>query len=295
MSQNNCNPLYSIYCNFKVRIVGGLSENDLSGLYRCTLCNSCGTAGFNRGAREIAVGKGLVAPHAGAVRMNIWKAGNPYGVQTARKGGSNGKMDTILWRGCTTAYRTPEILEAAASLLNERGVEYGYIDDEGCCGNILFNLGDLASGRDAVRSNIEKFEKAGVKRIITVCPGCYSAFRRYYKGVGGFDPEVLLAADLLDGLTADGKGFSVQDPCHAKEKGAAVRKMLPGVGSKSISPCCGAGAGLMIHDHQLADAKALDAAKGTLGSIVTYCPFCYLYLSRVRPGRAIDLYMLLAG
>lgn len=295
MSEKSCNPLNSVYCNLKVKLSGSLGEQDLNGLYSCTLCDECHMAGFNRGAREIAVVKNAIAPHVSAIGNNIRKHGNPYGAKGARNGKGPSADGTILFRGCTPTYRTPEILSAIESLLRRQGIEYGLMDDETCCGNILFNLGDRASGSEAVDRNIARFEAADVRRIITACPGCYAAFNKYYKGRNGFDPEVVLAVDLLDRLSVPGQGFVVQDPCHAKEKAAVVRRLLPGASNKNASPCCGAGAGLMMHDRLLASAKAKKAFNGGAAKVVTYCPFCYLNLSAASPGGASDLYMLLDG
>lgn len=293
MSEKNCNPLNSVYCNLKVKLASNLSDRDLSGLYSCTLCNECHTAGLNRGAREIAVGKAMVAPHVSTVGRNIGKYGNPYGIKVERKG-RRSSSGTVLFRGCTPTVKTPEILSAVESLLQGKGIEYGLIDDETCCGNVLFNLGDRTSGADAVRNNIAKFRAAGVKRIITVCPGCYSAFNKYYKGQDGFDAEIVLAIDLLEGMTCQADGLVVQDPCHGKEKADAVRKLLPGTTSKSASPCCGAGSGVMTHDRLLAEAKAKKAFNGGSAKVITYCPFCYVNLSSVKPGQVSDIYTLLA-
>jgi fumarate reductase (CoM/CoB) subunit B len=293
MSATNCNPLNSLYCNLKVKLTGHLSDQDLNGLYSCTLCNECHTAGFNRDAREIAVSKEMVAPHVGIIGGNIRETGNPYGISQIRGNNGRGGCETILFRGCTPAYRTPEILASVERLLHRQGIDYGFMDDETCCGNILFNLGDRTAGNEAVAENIGKLKAAGVKRIITVCPGCYNAFNTHYKGRDGFSPEVILAVDLLEGMTVSGEGFVVQDSCHAKEKAGAVRRMLPGVGGRSASPCCGAGSGLMTHDRLLADAKAKKAFNGGMAKIVTYCPFCYLNLNAAKPGGASDIYMLL--
>jgi Fe-S oxidoreductase len=237
MSANNCNPLNSVYCNLKVKLAGSLSEKDLAGLYSCTLCNECHTADFNRGAREIAVSRSFVAPHVSSIGKNILEKGNPYGLTGQRAG--SGKCETILFRGCTPTYKTPEILAAVESLLKKKGVEYGLVDDETCCGNLLFNLGDRASGSEAVKRNIAKFKAARVKKIITVCPGCYSAFNKYYKGQDGFNPEVVLAVDLLGGMTVAGNfaagDFAIQDPCHGREKSSVVRNLLPGSANKGVT------------------------------------------------------------
>ncbi len=293
MSSKNCNPLNSVYCNLKVKIAGNLSEKDLNGLYSCTLCNECHTADINRGARDIAVSRDFIAPHVSLIARNIQKSGNPYGMTGKRTG--SGICETILFRGCTPTYKTPEMLAAVESLLKRKGIEYGLIDDEKCCGNILFNLGDRVSGDEIVRTNIAKFKATGVRRIITVCPGCFAAFSKHYKGVDGFDPEIILAVDLLGGRTLTGEGFVVQDACHAKEKGNTVRSLLSGSGSKSAGPCCGAGAGLMTHDRLLAGEKAKKVFDGSQAKVVTYCPFCYLNLSAVKPDGVSDIYVLLAG
>jgi fumarate reductase (CoM/CoB) subunit B len=292
MNATNCNPLNSIYCNLKVKLVGNPSEQDLDGLYSCTLCNDCHLAGFNRGAREIAVSKNEIAPHVSVIRKNINSSGNPYGEKTRRTGKGPTPDGTILFRGCTSTYRTPEILASVERLLGKQGIDYGSLDDEPCCGNILFNLGDRAAGSEIADDNVARFKAAGVKRIITLCPGCYSAFNKYYKGRDGFDPEVILAVDLLEGMTIGGEGIVVQDPCHAKEKSEAVRKLLSGVSNKNANPCCGAGAGVMTHDRLLASAKARRAINGS-AKVVTYCPFCYTNLKAAKPGAVSDIYMLM--
>ncbi|MGB9979955.1 heterodisulfide reductase-related iron-sulfur binding cluster [Methanobacterium sp.] len=145
---------------------------------------------------------------------------------------------------------------------------------------------------EAVGRNIAKFKAAGVKRIITICPGCYNAFNKYYKGYSGFKPEIVLAIDMLNGLTLKGDNFIIQDPCHAKEKSSNVRKILTGSKNEDTSPCCGAGGGVMAHDKRLASTKARKAVENP-EKIVTYCPFCYLNLSAVRPDGVGDIYMLL--
>jgi Fe-S oxidoreductase len=295
METLNCNPLNSIYCNLKVKLTGNLNEQDLDGLYDCTLCNHCGLAGFNRGAREIAVSKNLLVTDASMVNENIRASGNPYGIAKTLRGNGPSADGTILFRGCTTAFKIPDILTSVESLLQRKGIKYGFMNDETCCGSILFNMGHRASGNGTVRKNIEKFKAAGVKRIITICPGCYEALNKYYRGQDGFEPEVILAVDLLEGLAFEGNDLVVQDPCHAKEKSAIVRKLLPGAGNKSASPCCGAGSGLMMHNRQLADAKARGAIGNNNAKIVTYCPFCYLSLSSVKPESVLDIYMLLDG
>jgi Fe-S oxidoreductase len=74
----------------------------------------------------------------------------------------------------------------------------------------MYNLGDVASASRAVEANIAKFKSAGVKRIITICPGCYEAFQRLYKGKENFSPEIVLALDLLKDASVDEKGVVIR-------------------------------------------------------------------------------------
>lgn len=293
-NNNDCSPLNSIYCTLKMNLTGNLNEMDLKNLYRCTLCNQCKIAGFNRGTREKAVCNNFITPHVTQISENISKFGNSYGIDSLDDEESKGNMETILFRGCTPKYKAQEILKAAINLLTGNGVKYGIIKDETCCGNILFNLGNENSGLEVVRENIEKFKVAGVKKIITICPGCYNAFNKYYKGQEGFDPEIILAIDLLDGLTfTDEDLFLIQDPCHAREKAVSVRRILSSSRNKSVSPCCGAGAGVMAYDKQLASTKAKKTVNKNHEKIITYCPFCYLNMSSVKPDKVTDIYVLL--
>lgn len=296
LKENNssCSPISSLYCNLKIRLTGNLNNKNLNDLYKCSLCNECHLAGFNHGARENAVSKSFIAHHIVEIKNNITQTGNSYGVLAENNGKSQSKMETVLFRGCTPIHKAPEILESAENLLKGKDVDYDILNNETCCGNILFNLGDIESGNEVVKANIEKFKEAGVKRIITICPGCYSAFNKYYKGQYGFNPEIILAIDILIESTIKGENFVIQDPCHAREKSYNVRRIIPSAENKSASPCCGAGAGVMAHDKSVSSTKARNTVNNSSKKIITYCPFCYLNLSAVNSDKVSDIYMLLA-
>ena len=290
MKTKDCSPLSPIYCNLKMVITGKLNQNDLKDLYDCNLCNNCYLAGLNRKTRERSVKKGIVNNHVSKIRENIIEYGNSYGIKTEKTSDKNLKMETVLFKGCTPTYKTPEILKSAERLLKIQGIEYEVMDDETCCGNILFNVGDINAGNAAVQHNIDKFKSGGIKRIITICPGCYSSLNKYYVSKD-FNPEIILLVDLLEGLKLDGN-YTIQDPCHAREKGVEVRKILSKAKNRSASPCCGAGGGVRAHNRTLATKKAAKTLSNDK-SVVTYCPFCYLILSALESKRVNDLYQLL--
>ncbi|MCK9150455.1 (Fe-S)-binding protein [Methanobacterium alcaliphilum] len=292
--ESDCSPFSSLYCNLKIRLTGNLNEKNLSDLYNCNLCNQCGLAGVNQSAREKAVNKNLIMRHVAEIRENIREYGNSYG-ETPNYLNPTSKekiTKTILFRGCTPLYKTPEILESVENLLKSQNIEYEFMNDENCCGNILFNLGDNESAQELVRENIAKLKKSGVKRIITVCPGCYNAFNKYYVGENGFNVEVILAIDLLSNLTISNKNYVVQESCHGREKTSEVIKVF--TNSKEITKnlCCGAGAGVLAYNEKMAASKANDLIKNNSQKIVTYCPFCYINLSAYSTN-IFDIYVLL--
>jgi len=292
-NKGDCSPLNSLYCNLKVRITGSLNQNDLNNLYSCNLCNQCRLGGVNHNAREIAVSKSMEADHLVMIRENIKEHGNSYGINHENIRDREIKCKTLLFRGCTSTYRTPEILKAAEKLLKSQSVDYEIMSDETCCGNILFNLGDVNFGIEVVKENISRFKAARVERIITICPGCYHAFNKYYVGKEGFHPEVVLALDLLPESELLRESFDIQDPCHAREKADKVRRILPGAINNGVSPCCGAGGGVIAHNKLLAANKAVKTLENKK-RLVTYCPFCYLNLSSIKPQGVQDLYLLLS-
>lgn len=293
VNKEDCSPLNSLYCNLKIRITGGVNQHDLNHLYSCNLCNDCRLGSVNHHARKIAVNKGLEADHLVQIRENIKEHGNSYGISREQNGDDEFNCKTLLFRGCTSTYQTPEILKAAENLLKSQGVEYNVLGDDICCGNILFNLGDESFGREVVKENIARFKAAGVENIITICPGCYHAFNKYYAGEEGFHPEIVLALDLLPESNHAPGIFHIQDPCHAREKADKVRRIIPGSNNKGVSPCCGAGAGVMAHNKPLATNKAMKNLENK-EKVVTYCPFCYLNLSAIKPHAVQDLYLLLS-
>jgi Fe-S oxidoreductase len=289
-------PHRAVYRFIKMALTGNLSRTDMERLYRCTLCNCCWLASFNHMTRKMAVKKGYIADNLEMIKSSIKKTGNPYGIVTALKDGSGHDMysDTLLFIGCTARYRTPQIIEATEKLLKEKGIKYKVMADETCCGYTLYNPGDTGSANEAIDNNIKKFNSAGIKHIITICPGRYSSFNKLYRGRPGFNSKVSLGIDLFKDALIKGDGFIVHDPCHAKEKSETTHKILKGSREEGTGGCCDAGAGVMSCDRLLAGSRARRIFEENKGTIITYCPLCYLNLSRNGEGNVKDLYMLMA-
>lgn len=224
------------------------------------------------------------------IRNNVFSKGNSYGadVEIVDDGECH---EVVLHRGCTSRFRENELIDSVSSCLEKLGVDFSVLSDETCCGLMLYDLGDEESGDVVVKNNVEKFNRHGVKKIITICPGCYESFTKYYSRNPDFDVEVIFALDLFNDFGVDGTGFTVHDPCHALERSGQVRSIVRNVPVERANSCCGFGVGLKTGDKNL----ALEASKKALshGKVITYCPSCYHTLNRVDSERTFDIFSLI--
>lgn len=224
------------------------------------------------------------------IRENVFNKGNSYGADVDIVD-DNQIHEVILHRGCTSRFRENELIDSISSCLNKMGIDFSVLSDESCCGLMLFDLGDSESGEKVVEKNIKKFNKHGVKKIVTICPGCYESFTKYYKQHSDFDVEVIFAMDFFKDLEIDGTGYIIHDPCHALERSGQVRAIVKNVPEKRANSCCGFGVGLKTGDKN----QALEMSKKTLSgdTVITYCPSCYHTLNRVDSSKTVDIFSLI--
>jgi fumarate reductase (CoM/CoB) subunit B len=289
-------PHRSINRLVKLALTGKLNAGDLKSMYACTLCNGCYLAPVQRLTREMAARKGIAPSHLATIEGSVDMTGNAYGV--VADGGTavagDPSSDTLLFAGCTARYRAPEILAVVTKLLDAKGIKYRTMADETCCGYTLYNPGDRMASDRAVDANIPKFKAAGVKRIITICPGCYEAFHKLYRGKEGFRSEVMLALDLLEDARIEEKDVIVHDPCHAKRHDL-VREIVTNAGDESTGGCCGSGGGLISWDRTMAESRAKRLISDSGRKVITYCPPCYPNFKRANPESVSDIYVLMAS
>jgi len=208
------------------------------------------------------------------------------------------ESDTLLYIGCTACYLVPNVAISSYLLLKELGVDFMMLEDEGCCGDYLYNIGRVDLAREKFQENAEKFKRLGIKEIITICAGCYHTFNRWYPELlGGKDFEVIhlvqLLPDLLrrraEVLQKDGREVVYQDPCGLgrlegiyDEPREALQ--LCGVNlaemeqNREVAACCAAKNISNFRELSLKVAGSfLDKVKSP--TIVTSCPFCLFGLN----------------
>lgn len=294
--------------------------------YTCLLCGNCRQA---CGAIDMVTFKPLIDQPAivKALRADLFAAGVeiPEGVKRLGEGiekthnvfGAPEEeradwllpetklttdADTVYFPGCLTAYRTPEIAQATAKILNTGGIEFSILGEkEYCCGNPLIMTGQLHLAREVARYNWERLKD---KRVITSCAGCYRCFEDEYPKLLGkeFKIDTYHIVEVLVELIEDGKikfeekrkdtkeKVTYHDPCELGrelkifDEPRIIIGAIPGLEliemerNREKSWCCGGGGVLKGVDYDLAVEIGKDKVEDALATgakrIISACPSC---------------------
>jgi Fe-S oxidoreductase len=214
--------------------------------YRCHLCGGCDMACkrnldleplmMHEALRVYLVDRGIgPMPEHRTIAQRIESRGNYFGrepeerMSWAREGEAKiaEKAEVLYFVGCYAAYKYPEIARAVAKILNKADVPFMLMEEQSCCGYMLFVSGLLKKATEAARRAVEQIRDRGIKTVICDCADCYRMLKvEYPKMLGiatkdlGF--EVLHIAEYADKLIKDGaikpkKEFRAKvtyhDPC----------------------------------------------------------------------------------
>lgn len=210
------------------------------------------------------------------------------------------ESSTLFFAGCLASYLVKDAAASSYQLLKKLGVDFMLLPDEGCCGIYYFEAGRLDLAREKFEENAGKFKKLGIKRIITVCAGCYHCFKYFYpRLLGEVDFEVVHIIQLLPSLLKE-KGIKIEnsglevtyhDPCRlGRVEGFynEPREALEICGVKvnelpqnrENAPCCGAGGAVRSVYRDLSFKLASKIlGQAPVSPIVTPCAFCNFNLS----------------
>lgn len=194
----------------------------------------------------------------------------------------------IYFRGCTARYVQTSIKDATEKLLTLAGVDYHVLEDEKCCGSVLFRMGFIDEANEQIIRNTQVLKD---ELIVTSCPGCYKTLKTDYEGL-----NVIHISQLLDKLINEGKlsvlkndlNVTYHDSCHLgrhMEVFDEPRNVIESVAnliemeySREDSICCGSGGGVKSAYPELADEMAdarIEQVKDTgCKTLITACPFC---------------------
>jgi len=269
-----------------------------------------------------------------AARIN-WLRGLPAELAEGIAPGNGNKTKTLLYVGCFPL-REPgaeKMAQDAVTALIKAGVDVGILgESERCCGNPSIRMGDMDQFTAFAKDNIQMFNDMGIEKLVTICPFCYSTFKRDYPDVGEkMNFEVVHILELVDELIQEGKlkltrpvdlTVTYHDPCHLGrisdygisgtgafsgiyEQPRNIINSLPGVRlvevdrNKDDTWCCGAGGWLRNGYLELAqwtaDQRIKEVKTTGAEALVTYCPHCEENLGEAiqRQGNGLKMYDLL--
>lgn len=179
---------------------GEMEWNDhlLELIYADPLCGAC-DVGCKRNL-DLEVGLTLEALRVKAVKdgagpmpahkkaaADIAESGNCYGAKKDRRAwvAQSGaqpaeKADIMYFVGCSSSYENTNIAAAVDKVMRSAGIDYMLMEDETCCGNIIFSAGMVDEARKIAEANVEKVRKSGVKVLMTGCAECYRMWKVDY-------------------------------------------------------------------------------------------------------------------
>lgn len=217
-------------------------------------------------------------------------------------------FDTVFLPGCSLVSYAPELTRKVGDWLTDTGVNWVLSDD--CCGSPLMSAGLFERARALRQRVVDQMVAAGIKRMLTVCPGCGEEFAEECAEAGIEIvplPQLMLEkarekerSSVEEGSPAERCGFSpmrdvpsvtVFDSCHDRADGAhgsAIRSLLqrylPDVQLKEMdyrkrgTLCCGAGGAVSSYDPAISDRRVWrligEARKTEASMLVTMCPTC---------------------
>jgi len=291
-------------------------------LWACTTCSTCSLrcpAGVKNvemimGIRNILTRQGEVPSTIRDALENTFLHGNPWGRFRDRRADwakdlsikiiGEEKTETLFYIGCTPSYdpRAQDISKALAKIFQGAGLDFGILGKkETCCGNEIRRMGEQTLFKKLAKDNLALFQKSGIKKVITISPHCYNAFKNDYPESG---IEILHYTQLLWSWLNSGKlrlekklerRVTYQDPCFLGkqnkifEEPRKILSSIPGLDfvemerSRERSLCCEGGGGRMWAEggttgSRNGEIRINEALSLGAGVISTSCPFCLLTL-----------------
>jgi Fe-S oxidoreductase len=234
---------------------GRISYTDelLNIAYKCQVCGSCDVAckvcrevmeplEVIRELRVKLVEDGQLLPEHMSVIENLRNEDNMMMKPKAERGRwaegldvkdlTRQSAEVVFHAGCKISFDEDQwkLARTAIKLLRDAGVDVAIMGkDESCCGAKAYDMGYRGEFTKYAQNNIEAWNRAGVKTVVTSCSDGYFAFKRLYPQLGS-NFEVLHIVEFINRLIKKGKikfsktipmRVTYHDPCHLGRLGEA--------------------------------------------------------------------------
>jgi len=301
-------------------------------VYSCTTCGKCVATCkhvsralplieiFEK-AREFLFVEKMIGPMPDQrdVLKNVYRKGNPWGYPPSERtkwaegldiklASKDEKVDVLYFVGCATSYdpQSQKIAKNLGKILRHAAVNFGILEQERCSGSEARRMGETGLFEFLAEANMEMFEEAGVKHIVTGDPHSFYSFTHEYPNKAercGFQHYTQFLNELMDEgklkLTSEvNKKVTYHDPCYLGRRSEVFeepRKLIqriPGATfvemekSRENSDCCGMGGGRMwmeppkglVSSDAIAEKRAKQALETGADILLTACPFCNITL-----------------
>ncbi len=234
------------------------------------------------------------------------------------KHGAGRPARAVYFAGCTASYVEHDIGMASVRLLDEAGVDFGYLGEkENCCGTPMLVSGKWELFAETMKKNIMAVKNAGADTVISSCPACDMMWRSVYptwaKKLGiKYDITAkhyseVVAEKIRSGEFAfpeNGNGdppvaVTWHDSCHigrvsgVYEPPRELIRAIPGVNlvemehNRENAHCCGSVLTLIKDPPVAADVGEVrlnEAVAAGAEKIAALCPCCEFQL-RVSAGK----------
>jgi Fe-S oxidoreductase len=242
---------------------------------------------------------------------NVEQRSNPWGIAPADRTKwtadlnvplfEKDKTEYLFYVGCFGSFdaRSKKTAVAITQILNATGISWGILGkDEKCCGDSMRRLGNEYIFDKMATENIKFYQDKGVKKIITLCPHCFTTFKNDYRQYGATF-EVVDHTEFIDHLLKEGKlklsrtdlgNVVLHDSCYLgrhsgiyEEPRSAVRAAT---GKRPTemernhrrSFCCGGGGGRIWMEENLGTpinhTRVEEALRENPDTICVACPYC---------------------
>lgn len=229
-----------------------ITDEMLNVIYRCTACGACDSScKYNSelevlwpiySTRAYLAGMGHILPEHAMIIESLRKEDNPLMQAKADRGKwadgldvkdlSRGeKAEVIFHAGCLSCYdkEASGVARDSVLLLREAGIDVGIRGShESCCGSIAFQLGFQGEFIKFAESNIDDWNAAGARTVVTACACGFGIMRSVYPLLGKeMKFEVLHMSQILESLISQGRlkptrsipaRVTYHDPCNLGRK-----------------------------------------------------------------------------